>query len=175
MAEEEGPAWLYQKLIILDPMAADLIDYRNVRRTVRALEVILSTGRRFSTQRRKEPAPYRYEMIGLTRSRQTLYRRIDERIDQMIAEGFVGEVEDLIKSGYGLKHPPMSAIGYKEIAQHLAGRMDLLESVQLIQRRTRQFVRRQANWFKLEDPRIKWFNLDEIEPCKIEDYIKSRM
>lgn len=175
MAEEESPAWLHQKLCILDPKAADLIDYRNVRRTIRALEVILSTGQRFSTQRRREPATYRYEMIGLTRSRQSLYKRIDGRIDQMIAEGFVREVEGLMKSGYGLQHPPMSAIGYREIAQHLAGEMDLPESVELIRRRTRQFVRRQANWFKPDDPRIRWFDLDAVEPRDIEDYINSRL
>jgi tRNA dimethylallyltransferase len=175
IAEEEGHEWLHQKLTILDAKAADMIDYRNVRRTVRALEVIMSTGRRFSTQRRKESVPYRYEMIGLMRSRQSLYRRIDERIDQMIAEGFVGEVENLMKSGYGLQHPPMSAIGYKEIAHHLSGEIDLRESVQLIRRRTRQFVRRQANWFKPDDPRIIWFNLDVIDHREIEDFIKSRL
>ena len=175
LVEEKGPAWLHQKLCILDPMAADLIDFRNVRRTIRAMEVILSTGQRFSTQREKVPTPYRFEMIGLTRSRQMLYQRIDNRVEQMMAEGLVREVEDLIKSGYGLQDPPMSAIGYREISQYLAGEMELHECIQLIKRRTRQFVRRQANWFKQDDARIKWFNLDTGGLSDIEKYIKSRL
>ena len=175
LVEEKGPAWLHQKLRILDPMAADLIDFRNVRRTIRAMEVILSTGQRFSTQRGRGTPPYCFEIIGLTRSRQLLYQRIDERIDQMIEEGLVREVEDLKISGYGLQDPPMSAIGYREISQYLAGEMELHECIQLIKRRTRQFVRRQANWFKPDDARIKWFNLDVVKPCDIEKYIQSKL
>jgi len=174
-AGDIGPAVLHQKLHILDAQAADLIDYRNTRRTIRALEVILSTGMRFSSLRQKELLPYRFELIGLTRDRETLYRRIDERVNWMIANGFIEEVKSLLKNGYGLQYPPMSAIGYKEIALYLAGKMDLSASVQLIKKRTRQFVRRQANWFKLDDPRIEWFDLDVTKISEIENYINSEL
>ncbi len=172
-ANQIGREELYRKLCILDPQAAELIDYRNMRRTIRALEVILSTGKLFSSQRQREPVNYLYVMIGLTRSRGILFQRIDQRIDQMIESGFIDEVDNLLTKGYGLQHPPMSAIGYKEIALYLNGQMDLSESIKLMKKRTRLFVRRQANWFKPTDTRIKWFDLDQIAAVKIEEYINS--
>ena len=170
---EIGQDAFFRKLEILDPQAARLIDKRNKRRTIRALEVILLTGRLFSSQRSKQPIEYPYKIIGLTRERKLLYQRIDSRIDMMIKEGFIQEVKDLIKRGHHFDLPALSAIGYKEIGLYLSGKIDLDESVRLIKKRTRQFVRRQANWFKKDDPRIMWFDLEVDNEKHIEEYIKS--
>jgi len=170
---EIGQDAFFSKLEILDPQAARLIDKRNKRRTIRALEVILLTGRLFSSLRKKQPIEYPFKIIGLTRERKLLYQRIDNRIDMMIKEGFIQEVENLIKRGYHFDLPAMSAIGYKEIGLYLSEKNDLDESVRLIKKRTHQFVRRQANWFKKDDPRIMWFDLEVTNEKHIEEYIKS--
>ncbi len=159
-AEEIGAQALHAKLALLDPAAAAAIDWRNRRRTVRAMEVIFNTGRRFSDQRSKGKLPYQYKMIGLKRERAKLYQRIDARIEQMLADGFADEVGRLLTRGYAPDAPALSAIGYSEMAATLRGEMSLEEAVTLIKRRTRQFVRRQANWFKESDPHIRWFTME---------------
>jgi tRNA dimethylallyltransferase len=164
---EEG---LYRRLEVIDPEAASHIDPRNVRRTVRALEVIFHTGKRFSEQRKKGSVPYSVIQIGLTRPRSELYQRIDARIDKMIVDGLVQEVSSLLAKGYSRDLPTLSAIGYREIIAYLNGKLTLEEAVVLIKRATRQFVRRQANWFKESDPNIFWFQMSEdtlnaVETC----------
>jgi tRNA dimethylallyltransferase len=171
---EIGPEQLFRKLELLDPAAAQKMDWRNSRRTVRALEVILSTGRLFSEQRRRTEAAYPYKMIGLKRERAELYERIDARIEQMLADGLVEEVRGLLAKGYTAENPAMSAIGYREISQYVSGEMSLDEAVMLMKRRTRQFVRRQANWFKDSDPTIRWFNMEAGTKEAIEAYILSK-
>ena len=158
-ADQIGPDGLHQRLAVLDPAAANKIDYRNLRRTVRALEVIFSSGYRFSEQRRKGKPQYRTLIIGLIRPRAELYARIDARIDAMIANGFVQEVRDLLGRGFAPDLPTLSAIGYGEIISYLAGGVSLEEAVVQMRRATRVFVRRQANWFKPDDPEIHWFEL----------------
>ena len=157
----------------LDPEAAAKIDYRNLRRTVRALEVILRTGQQFSAQRTKGAPPYRSLQIGLTRPRKELYARVDARIDAMLADGFVDEVRELLGQGYSPDLPTLSAIGYREIVAHLKGKTSLQEAVKLIKRHTRQFVRRQANWFKEDDPNIHWFKVEPNTVAEIEQLIRA--
>lgn len=159
-AEEIGAEGLHERLAVVDEKAAAKIDYRNLRRTVRALEVIMRTGRRFSTQRRKTPPPYRILQVGLIRPRQALYARIDARIDAMLAAGLVEEVKNLLEQGYSPDLPTLSAIGYREVSAYVGGKISLEEAVKLMRRHTRQFVRRQANWFKEDDADIHWFNLE---------------
>jgi tRNA dimethylallyltransferase len=135
---------------------------------VRALEVIFSTGRRFSDQRGQGESPYRLMIIGLLRPRAELYARVDARIEAMFAAGLLEEVRILMARGYSSNLPTMSAIGYRECAAVLRGEMSLEEAKVQMRRLTRIFVRRQANWFKQEDKNILWFdasqnNLDEIE------------
>lgn len=155
---EIGADGLHARLASLDPLAAAKIDPRNVRRTIRALEVILSTGRRFSEQRaQKTDSAYRSLQIGLTRPRPELYARIDARIGQMLATGWLDEVRGLLREGYAPELPSLSAIGYQQLIRHLRGEIGLEEAVVLIKRATRAFVRRQANWFKASDPNIHWF------------------
>lgn len=159
-ANEIGPMEIHKKLAILDPIAAEKIDYRNVRRTIRALEVIFGSGQRFSEQRKVTESPYSFLILGLNRSRSSLYQRIDQRIDQMIRQGFIEEVAGLLEKGYSPTLPSMSAIGYREISAYLNHEISLDEAIRLIKQRTRNFVRRQSNWFKTSDPQIHWFNLE---------------
>jgi tRNA dimethylallyltransferase len=168
-----GPDGLHHRLAVLDPEAAAQIDYRNLRRTVRALEVILRTGYQFSAQRNKGVPPYRSLQIGLTRPRKELYARVDARIDAMLADGFVDEVKQLLSQGYSPDLPTLSAIGYRELVAYLKGKISLQEAVKLIKRHTRQFVRRQANWFKENDPNIHWFTVEPHAVTEIEQLIRA--
>lgn len=168
MADKNGKEWLHKRLAYMDPTAAQGIDARNLRRTVRALEVIFSTGRRFSDQRGWGKSPYRLMTIGLTRPRPELYARVDARIEAMFTSGLLDEVRNLLSQGYDSSLPTMSAIGYRECAAVIRGEMSVEEAKVQMRRLTRNFVRRQANWFKQEDANILWFdagqnNLDEIE------------
>jgi tRNA dimethylallyltransferase len=156
-AEQIGPLELHARLASLDGRAGEQIEARNLRRTVRALEVIFSTGRPFSAQRRMGEAPYKLLTLGLTRPRPELYARIDARIEAMFAAGWVDEVRGLLAQGYAPSLPSLSAIGYPQVIDYLQGKTTFAEMVMLIKRLTRQFVRRQANWFKESDPQIHWF------------------
>jgi tRNA dimethylallyltransferase len=158
LSKEQGIGELYRYLEVLDPIAALSIDKRNIRRVIRALEVIFMTGHKFSEQKNKGMSPYLLIQLGIQWPREELYRRIDMRIDQMLTDGLVKEVQGLLQKGYTPDLPGMSAIGYNEITLYINGRLTLDEAVMLIKRKTRQFVRRQSNWFKLEDPQIYWFS-----------------
>lgn len=152
-----SPEGLHQRLGLLDPVAAENIDPRNLRRTIRALEVILLTGRPFSAQRSRSLSRYRLLQLGLTRPRPELYARIDARIQGMLDAGFADEVQGLLNAGYSPALPSLSAIGYRQMIDCLQGEIALDEAIMLMKRITRKFVRRQANWFKLDDPGIQWF------------------
>ena len=164
---EVGPQALHQKLSLLDPDAAEKIDWQNLRRTVRALEVIFSSGERFSRQRTSTEPPYNALVFGMKRDREELYQRIDMRVDRMIRDGLVEETERLLAKGYAETLPSMSAIGYKEICDYLNGKTDLDEAAQLIKFRTHNYVRRQANWFKPGDPSIRWVAPEAIDSVEI--------
>lgn len=159
---QDGMA-LYERLRALDPDAAARIDPRNVRRTIRALEVCLTTGARFSELGRAAPPSFRITHIGLTMSRTELYARIDARVDRMMAEGLVAEVERLVAQGYTWELPSMSGLGYRQIGEYLRGPASLDEAVANIKRATRDFVRRQYAWFRLRDERIRWFEKASVE------------
>jgi tRNA dimethylallyltransferase len=156
--ERDGAQALYDRLLSLDPDASELIDRRNVRRVVRALEVCLKTGHPFSTQRGKTPPPYAILRIGLTMEREALYGRIDDRIDNMIAAGLVDEVRDLLAQGYGWGLPSMSSLGYVQLKGVFEGTSSLEEAVALIKKETRRFIRHQYNWFRPTDARIHWLD-----------------
>jgi len=160
-ADEIGAQGLHNRLAILDPPAAERIDWRNQRRTVRALEVILSSGVGFSTQIKRAEPRYRLIQIGLHRPRPELYDRIDTRIQNMLDMGLVGEVQGLLDKGYTPDLSTLSAIGYREIIAYLKGEISLGEAATIMKRKTRVLVRRQANWFKEQDESIHWFRANE--------------
>lgn len=157
-AAEIGTNGIRSRLEILDPDAAANIDGPNLRRMVRALEVILSSGKKFSSQKNKKGSMFRILQIGLIRPREELYQRIDIRIDRMIEEGLIQEVQTHLEAGHSRELSSMSAIGYKQIAAHLSGEISIDEAIRQIRSKTRKYVRQQANWFKQNDENIKWFS-----------------
>lgn len=152
----EGAAILYAELQQADPAAADRIDPRNVRRVIRALEVVESTGKPFSMLRRRGSVGFRPLVIGLNMPRPELYARVDARIDAMLAAGWVEEVRGLLARGFSPALPAFSALGYSQIVRHVQGELTIEECVIEIRRATRKLIRHQANWFRPGDPDIHW-------------------
>jgi len=160
-AQREDSQSLYRELQDVDPVAAEKIGPRNVRRIIRALEIYHATGKPPSELQRKEPPGFQVLVIGLTLERTELYRRIDARVDKMIQSGLVQEVDQLLKMGYSLSLPSMSGIGYRQIGQFLEGKMTLDEAVDRIKYETHRLARHQYAWFRLDDNRICWFDASE--------------
>jgi tRNA dimethylallyltransferase len=162
-ATNKGYQALHARLRDVDPVAAERIDARNVRRVVRALEVCYLLGQPISSVQQATPPPYRVLRIGLTMPREQLYQRIDERVERMMAAGLVEEVRLLVSRGYDYSLPAMSGLGYRQVGMYLRGEVSLDEAVTLIKRHTRRFVRQQANWFRADDPSIIWFDVSNAE------------
>jgi len=153
-AASGGAGDLYKELVQVDPNAAQKIDPNNIRRIIRALEV--SRYKPFSQSIGKQSPPYGIDIIGLTMERKELYRRVDDRVEDMIKRGFVEEVKRLLEMGYSLDLPSLSSIGYREIGQYLGGNMKLEEAIYKLKTGTHRFIRHQYAWFKLTDERIAW-------------------
>jgi tRNA dimethylallyltransferase len=166
-------AELYQELQRIDPAAAEKIDPHNVRRVIRALEVNNLADKKFSQLQKKQPPPFQSLIIGLTANRNELYRCADERVDNMIKQGFVEEVNKLLKMGYKLNLPSMSSIGYREIGQYLGGEMTLDEAIYKIRTGTHRFIRHQYAWFRLKDERIRWFDAENLTEVEIENVVEG--
>ncbi len=160
-----GTDKLYQELVKIDPVAARKIDPHNIRRVIRALEVSRGAGSPFSQLQHKKSPHFNALIIGLTADRAELYRRIDSRVDEMLEQGLVEEVQKLVNMGYDFNLPAMSGIGYKQIGSFLSGELTLATAIEQIKFETHRFARRQYNWFRLSDNRIKWFDIqkDEVE------------
>jgi len=159
IAASAGFDALHRQLQEVDSVSASRIDPRNVRRVIRALEIFHLTGIPASSQREKNPPLFQILRIGLTLPRAELFQRIDQRIDMMIEDGWIKEVQELIDRGFSSELPSLSAIGYAQLNAYLAGEMDLDSAIVEIRKLSRQFVRRQANWFKTDDPEIQWFDV----------------
>jgi tRNA dimethylallyltransferase len=160
LADTEGAAAVVEELRAVDPASASAIDARNVRRVIRAIEVSRATGKPFSEWREKGP-PRPATIIGLALPRRDLHRRIDARIDGMMAAGLVGEVRGLTAAGYGCDLPAMSGIGYGEICEHLSGACSLDDAVRRIKTQTHRLARMQHTWFSPDDARITWLRADD--------------
>ena len=159
-----GAGELYQELMKVDPVAAQRIDPRNVRRVIRALEVHRYAQAPFSQLQRKEAPPFEALVTGLTADRAELYRRTDSRVDEMMEQGLVEEVRKLVNMGYEFNLPAMSGIGYKQVGMFLRGELTLESAIQQIKSETHRFVRHQYGWFRLGDNRIRWFDVEsEVE------------
>ncbi len=162
IARDQGARALHSRLQEVDPEAAQRIDYRNVRRVVRALEVYFETGMPISVLQHKTPPPYRILQIGLTMPRDDLYARVDARIDRMVADGLLDEVRALLHAGYTWACPAMSGLGYAQWRPYLAGQSSLPETIAAIRRDTRAFVRRQYTWFNGHDSGIHWLDMSQL-------------
>ena len=163
-AGREGPMAIHALLREVDPRAADAIHANNVKRVIRALEFNRQTGMRISdhneAERQKESAFDSYYYV-LTTDRPALYERIDRRVDQMMEQGLVGEVERLRAMGCRRDMVSMQGLGYKEILSYLDGEISLDEAVRIIKRDTRHFAKRQLTWFKRERE-VRWLNLADF-------------
>ena len=178
-AEEKGAEYLHGKLREVDPASAGAIHANNIKRVIRALEFYEQTGEKISlhneTERKKESA-YASCYFVLNDDREKLYERIDRRVDEMLAEGLVAEVEALKKRGCTRKLVSMQGLGYKEILAYLDGEYSLEEAVYRIKRDTRHFAKRQITWFKREKEVI-WINKPDFsyDDDKILDFMKKEM
>ncbi len=165
-AAREGGDKLYEALQQVDPEAAAKIDSRNVRRTIRALEVYLSTGQKFSAAGATEPPPFAVRRIGLTLPRDELYRRVDARVDEMIARGWLDEVRALAtKYAWGL--PALSSLGYPQMGAVLRGELTIEDAAQAIKHHTHRFIRHQYAWFRPTDPRMEWFDVAHVSSADV--------
>lgn len=176
-----GAMNLYNQLKTIDPDAANKIHPNNHRRVIRALEIFHCTGKTMTEfQKKQQNIPlYQDILIGLTMDRETLYQRIDHRVDLMIEEGLVQEVRDLMKKGLSREHQSMKAIGYKEIADYLEKRIPYEEALILLKKNSRHYAKRQLTWFRNKMD-AEWFDLtDEREHWKkiaeILDFIAGKL
>ena len=173
-ASIEGGNILYAELAQIDPEAALKIDPRNIRRTIRALEVYQVTGQKFSELGKRNPPPFTVKKIGLTLPREELYRRIDQRIDEMIKRGWLDEVRSLTAK-YDWKLPSLSSLGYPQMGMVLRGEISIDDAAQLIKHDTHRFVRHQYAWFRPKDPRIEWFDVANLSTNKIIEAISEKI
>lgn len=163
LAAEQGTEHLYARLRQVDPEAALKIHPHDQKRIIRALEYFHLTGQPISSKTKaRYHSPYRLVMIGLTIPRELLYRRIEQRVDAMIANGLLKEVKFLIAQGYSPQLPALQGLGYRQLVDYLNGKDELAEAINQIKKETRRFAKRQLTWFK-RDPRIHWFNLENME------------
>jgi len=170
-AIEVGKDKLYQELMKADPVAAQKIDPRNVRRVIRALEVYRNAEAPFSQLQCKQAPLFDILIIGLTTDRAELYRRVDLRVDGMIKQGLVDEVKKLVGMGYGFNLPAMSGIGYKQIGMFLRDELTLVAATQQTKFETHRFVRHQFAWFRLKDNRIHWLDIHNRVESKVTELL----
>jgi len=163
-AERDGPEALHRELAGADPVAASRMEPTNVRRIVRALEVCQGSGRPFSSfgPGIDTYPPTRWRLVGLRWPRDVLAQRIERRVAAMMAAGLLDEVRGLLGRQRPLSRTARQALGYRELIDHLEGRLTLDEAVELTVRRTRQFAVRQERWFR-RDPRVQWVDI-ELDP-----------
>jgi len=161
-AKKIGSEGLHSRLKKIDKKAAERIHPNDQKRIIRALEVFEQTGKPISRLQKKSPAARKYniQMIGLNMDRESLYKKIEARVDKMIEKGLVDEVKGLLDSGYNKNLPSMQALGYKETIGHLEGKYDKEEMVNLLKKNTRNFARRQLVWFRRFE-RVKWFDVEK--------------
>ncbi len=171
----EGAGALYRELANLDPEAAARIHPSNTRRVIRALEVLDSYDDPAVPLPRTSPPPYRTTVVGLTLERPTLHERIDQRVDSMIDDGWVGEVRRLIEMGYGPELPSLSSLGYHELMLHISSELPLDSAIHEIKRKTHRFARRQYAWFRTSDQRIAWFEASPAGFDAVEKEVEALM
>ena len=166
-AADKGSEALHHRLSAVDPAAAANIHHHNVRRVVRALEVFLATGQPISELQRKNPPPYVIMQYGLMMERDRLYARADQRLEQMMRQGFLDEVRSLLDRGYSRGLPSMSGLGYAQLATHLLDDVPLENALEMTRTATHDFIRRQLTWFRGHDSGIRWLDVDTLDPAEL--------
>jgi len=169
--EKLSSSELFERLKGLDPQAAQKIDPKNKRRLIRALEVVMLSGSQFSIQQKKLKPKFNALIIGVKTDRETLYSKIDARIEQMIKNGLVEEVRGLITK-YRSDLPALNTIGYKEIIDYLRNKISLKDAIAKIKTNTHAYVRRQETWFR-KNKDIKWVSRYEDAKKLVERFLKK--
>lgn len=164
MAEAEmlGGETLYQQLMEVDPVTAQVVHPNNIKRVIRALEIYEVTGKPksyFDEKASTEEMTYDYELIGLRWPREELYRRINHRVDCMVEHGLIKETQALLDRGYSWNSVALKAIGYKELRPYLDKEASLEDVITILKRDTRHFAKRQMTWFR-KDERIHWIEMN---------------
>ena len=178
--EENGPAYMYEKLVSLDKDAAERIHPNNTKRVIRAIEVAMSGEKMndFSKDLRYNKK-YRPIIIVLNRDRQALYDRINLRVDIMLKNGLIEEVKGLLEKGYTKDMISMQGIGYKEIIKYFDGEYTLDEAIEIIKRDSRRYAKRQLTWFRRYED-AKWFEIDKFDSAEelknaVVSYVKEML
>ena len=177
LALEKGSSFLHEKLKEVDPQSAEEIHENNVKRVIRALEFYEQNGfpiSQHNAEQKQRQSPYQLAYFVLNAPRPLLYERIDLRVDEMIQEGLVKEVQTLKERGCHRRMVSMQGLGYKEILDYLEGNCSLEEAVRILKRDTRHFAKRQITWFKREED-VTWVNKDDFDynEEKILEYMLS--
>lgn len=162
-ARTEGLDQLYSRLRSVDPVAASKIHPNDQRRIIRALEVYAVEGKPISDQvcrTGQKESPYETVIFGLKMERDLLYRRIDERVNEMIKKGFLDEVRKLYENGYREQAPGMQVLGYRQLLIYLQGGSNWEETIAEIKKQTRNLAKRQMTWFR-GDNNIKWIDIND--------------
>ena len=160
--EANGIDSLIGELRAVDPPALEAVDLKNPRRVIRAIERA-AAGHTWGSQPQRTEPSFQSMVIGLSADRGQLYDRADRRMDSMMVNDFLHEVEWLLTAGYAPELPAMSGIGYSELVDHLLKGVDLQDSIQRAKYRTHRYIRQQSNWFRASDTRIKWFEISETD------------
>jgi tRNA dimethylallyltransferase len=160
---KDGVEPLADELTKIAPEVAVSTDLLNPRRVIRAIERVRSnpSGDAINNRRKALDEPFNAHIIGLTIERSVLHRRVLDRLDNMLANGWVAEIESLLEAGYTTDNRALSGIGYRQMIPHLVGEYDLEEAVRLSAVATNRLIRHQNNWFKLDDPRINWVDMTD--------------
>ncbi|WP_217585533.1 tRNA (adenosine(37)-N6)-dimethylallyltransferase MiaA [Lentibacillus saliphilus] len=166
-AEANGVEALYEKLVVIDPEHARTIHPNNYRRVIRALDIYESTGLTMTEyqQAQVNNQPYDAYLIGLEMDRASLYDRINQRVDKMVATGLIQEVEYLYNMGYEHEQA-MKAIGYKELIPYLKGEIGLTEAIEHLKQNSRRFAKRQYTWFKNKMD-VTWYAVSEQNKSRV--------
>jgi len=177
--KEIGNEFLYEELKKVDPRTASKMLPQNWKRVMRALEVYHTTGvpiwKHHENQSSKKQKDNTFNQFGLNWERSILYNNIDTRVDEMIDNGLVDEVKNLLNNGYTKNLNSLNTVGYKEIIQYLSGEFSVERAIELIKRNTRHYAKRQMTWFR-KDKRISWFDIADLsELDNIADKIISSL
>ncbi len=176
--QEKGIAALYNQLVDVDPVTALKIHMNDVKRVTRALEIYRMTGRPPSQhfQEQDHQPPFAYRIFILNAAREELYRRINERVDQMLADGLVAEVEQLIAAGHRSELEALRTLGYQEVVLFLDGKCSLEEMRENIKQNTRHYAKRQLTWFRNQYPEAVWIDVTDLSnPLAIASVIRQNL
>ena len=176
--QEKGSVALYNQLLEIDPEAALKIHMNDIKRVTRALEIYRVTGRAPSQhfQEQKSQSPFDYRLFILNAEREELYRRINERVDQMLADGLVAEVQKLIVAGHRAELEALRTLGYQEVLLFFDGKCSFDEMRENIKQNTRRYAKRQLTWFRNQYPSAAWIDVTKLtDPSAIVEIIQQNL